>query len=329
MSAPLTLDDMQRLAARHGGRCISTDYRNIHTELRWRCVRGHEWEATPFSVRQGKWCATCAHDEHSAVWLPAMHTLARERGGKCLSETYVNSRTKLWWECHQGHTWEATPASIRVAGAWCPACAADSRKGTMNDMHALAARHDGQCLSTEYAGPTGKLRWRCAEGHEWITSPARVRNGFWCAICAKQGRRSSRLEDMHLLAASRGGKCLSDTYETSARLLRWECCRGHRWLAAPANIKGGTWCPKCARAERSNHTIGEMNEIARERGGRCLSDAYVNVTTKLEWECARGHAWSTAPMTVLAGHWCPACKYLDQCVSDEARRKYLAVAGCP
>ncbi|SDE47099.1 hypothetical protein SAMN05421548_15311 [Paraburkholderia lycopersici] len=196
-------------------------------------------------------------------------------------------------------------------------------------MRALAARHGGQCLSNEYAGPTGKLHWRCAAGHEWITSHARVRNGIWCAACTKQERRVERLGEMRALATGRGGECLSDAYGTSAQPLRWRCKRGHAWAASPANIKGGSWCPVCARAERSNHTIGEMHEIARERGGRCLSDAYVNVTTKLEWECARGHVWSTSPMAVLAGCWCPACKYLDQCVSVEAKRKYLAVARSP
>jgi hypothetical protein len=138
----------------------------------------------------------------------------------------------------------------------------------MDNIHALAARHGGQCLSTEYAGPTGKLRWRCSKGHEWITSPARVRNGFWCAICAKQRRRSSRLEEMHLLAANRGRKCLSDTYETRARLLRWQCRRGHPWLAAPSNIKGGAWCPKCARAERVRITAARWSMVSAVRAQR-------------------------------------------------------------
>jgi hypothetical protein len=181
MSHPLTLDDMQRLAGRHGGRCISASYRNTHTELRWQCARGHEWGATPFSVREGKWCAICAREEHSEAWLPAMRALARERGGQCLSETYVNSRIKLRWQCAQGHVWEATPACIRVAGSWCPVCVHDSRRRTMDDMQALAARYGGQCLSSSYTKVTGKLRWRCAQGHEWVTSPARVRNGIWCA----------------------------------------------------------------------------------------------------------------------------------------------------
>lgn len=48
-----------------------------------------------------------------------MQTLAEERGGKCLSENYFNSHTKLIWKCKYGHVWKATPINIK-RGSWCP-----------------------------------------------------------------------------------------------------------------------------------------------------------------------------------------------------------------
>ncbi len=51
-----------------------------------------------------------------------MRSIAEERGGKCLSNFYVNSQTKLLWECLKGHQWEATPNGIK-SGTWCPYCA--------------------------------------------------------------------------------------------------------------------------------------------------------------------------------------------------------------
>ena len=38
--------------------------------------------------------------------------IAQERGGRCVSSVYVNSMTKLTWECAKGHQWEAIPNSI-------------------------------------------------------------------------------------------------------------------------------------------------------------------------------------------------------------------------
>lgn len=314
---------MQQLAARHGGQCISVIYRGNRISLRWRCACDHEWEAAAISVQRGKWCPICPREARSHAWLAQMQALAAQRGGRCLSTRYINSRTKLRWQCAQRHTWDATPAATRIAGAWCPVCAHNKHRQTIDHMQALAASHGGQCLSSEYTRSTGKLRWRCAEGHEWITSAARVRNGFWCAICARHQRRSSKLEDMHTLAAGHGGRCLSRAYTSNRDSLRWRCRQGHTWSATPSSIRRGTWCPICAQADRSNHTIEEMREIARERGGLCLSGSYVNLTTKLEWQCARGHAWRTSPAVVLAGGWCPACKYMGQCITEEARRKYL------
>src|SRR2546421_12462666 len=42
-----------------------------------------------------------------------MQIIAMKRGGKCLSLEYVNSQTKLLWECKVGHRWEAIPNNIR------------------------------------------------------------------------------------------------------------------------------------------------------------------------------------------------------------------------
>ena len=50
-----------------------------------------------------------------------MHNFVSERGGKCLSPEYINNKTKLKWECAEGHTWEAIPYSVK-RGSWCRLC---------------------------------------------------------------------------------------------------------------------------------------------------------------------------------------------------------------
>ncbi|CAD6532973.1 hypothetical protein ACFQ3P_14500 [Paraburkholderia sabiae] len=207
------IDAMQALARRRGGRCVSETYVSSHGKLRWQCRNGHEWTMSPISVQAGNWCAVCLRIEHDRTWLPLMQALALRRGGKCLSDTYVNSRTKLRWQCRHGHIWEATPAGVREAGAWCPVCARARQKLTLADMQATAAERGGHCLSGTYSHVKTKLRWRCAKGHEWERSAARVRNGEWCAICAKHDRQSVALEELRELAIERSGTCLSNTYE--------------------------------------------------------------------------------------------------------------------
>jgi hypothetical protein len=48
--------------------------------------------------------------------------LAEERGGKCLSAKYVNSKTKIEWECKFKHRWFAIPNNVFNYDSWCPDC---------------------------------------------------------------------------------------------------------------------------------------------------------------------------------------------------------------
>lgn len=58
---------------------------------------------------------------------------AAEKAGKCLSNSYANVKTKLWWRCKDGHTWEAQPRKI-LEGSWCPQCARERiRKYSVDD----------------------------------------------------------------------------------------------------------------------------------------------------------------------------------------------------
>jgi hypothetical protein len=57
----------------------------------------------------------------------------------------------------------------------------------------------------------------------------------------------------------------------------------------------------------SRHSIAEMRELARHRGGTCLSKRYVNSHTCLLWRCAHGHQWEALPSTIIRGSWCAGC----------------------
>ncbi|MEH7223216.1 hypothetical protein V7112_05315 [Bacillus sp. JJ1566] len=56
---------------------------------------------------------------------------------------------------------------------------------------------------------------------------------------------------------------------------------------------------------RKKHNIENMRYLAKERGGQCLSQQYVNINTKLQWMCSNGHIFESRPVDVLRGNWCP------------------------
>jgi hypothetical protein len=50
-----------------------------------------------------------------------MKEFAESRGGKCLSTTFHDLKTKLKWRCGFGHEFEASPRLVKT-GHWCPQC---------------------------------------------------------------------------------------------------------------------------------------------------------------------------------------------------------------
>ena len=57
----LTLKEFQDIAKERRGECLSTEYKNIITKLRFRCMNGHEFEAIPNDVKfKDSWCPICS-----------------------------------------------------------------------------------------------------------------------------------------------------------------------------------------------------------------------------------------------------------------------------
>ncbi|WP_432263400.1 zinc-ribbon domain-containing protein [Cupriavidus sp. TMH.W2] len=438
--APKGLAFLHELAAQKGGTCLSTTYPGMQGLAMWRCPSGHVWQARPSNVRYGTWCPHCL-GRHQTI--KDMRALAQARGGTCLSEAYVSAVSKLVWQCSDKHVWQATPNSLRN-GSWCPHCrinygeeicrlyfealfgrpfpksrprflwtgprgvmeldgyceelklafehhgeqhyrmvpmfhrseedfaqqlrrdeeklkrcrcagvtvieipavpvltsveglprlirakladvgitpicdadlmALDLTKiydrAGLTELQQIARSKGGQLLSEAYLGDRGRLRWRCAEGHEWLSTPNNIRAGKWCAFCYGNVRRT--LDEIRAGAKQHGFTLLSDEYRGTHGKLRWRCPQGHEWEASSRRVANGeTGCPHCAGQLL---TIEDMKRRAQERGGQCLSPKYLGSTVALRWQCAKGHEFEMTPnrQSQLTGEWCSTCR-------DEARR---------
>ena len=126
------IEDMRKIAAERSGTCLSSKYIDAHSKLDWRCVVGHEWKASPSTVKAGSWCPTCFRKRLSQVKrigpLEVLIKLAERNGGKLRSEANMGSRVKHEWECEKGHRWMAKPTTVQQ-GHWCPTCAHQRRWG--------------------------------------------------------------------------------------------------------------------------------------------------------------------------------------------------------
>ena len=76
------------------------------------------------------------------------------------------------------------------------------------------------------------------------------------------------------------------------------------------DIMKRTWCKKCSIAAKK-HSIHTANELAKTRGGKCISNEidYKNSYSYLHWECEKGHQWwGRYNTTRNRGTWCQECK---------------------
>ncbi len=187
--------------------------------------------------------------------LSELKKIALSKGGICLSAYYGGIFTKCRFRCKKGHEWEAIPSSIKSGDSWCPKCKPErigdsNRKHSVEAMQALAKAKGGFFLDSEFKSVNNKHRWRCAKGHEWSIAPTDIMKGHWCRVCFREESKDT-IEEMQQIAKERGGRCLSSEYINSGEKLIWSCQYGHEWSAKPGNVKNKkSWCPKCARKKK-------------------------------------------------------------------------------
>lgn len=138
-----TIADMQALATKHNGVCLSDIYIGSQTALQWQCEKGHTWWAKPNKVQLGTWCKPCSID-NKRIKVAELQVVAHARGGQCLSADPISSTVKVQWRCAHGHEWAALPGQVKK-GSWCPQCAILARihkKGSKaRRKYEVSARH--------------------------------------------------------------------------------------------------------------------------------------------------------------------------------------------
>lgn len=62
-------------------------------------------------------------------------------------------------------------------------------------------------------------------------------------------------------------------------------------------------------------TIEKIKALAEERGGKCLSDEFINISAKLTWSCGKIHdgknihTWDQFLDPIIQGAWCQKCRH--------------------
>src|SRR4051812_26381079 len=102
METKYTLKDMNTVVMERKGICLSEEYINFWLLIKWRCTKGHEWQARfPCIKIHKRWCPHYAGNALRTI--EEARQIASSENGQCLSEKYINSSFPLLWKCSKGH----------------------------------------------------------------------------------------------------------------------------------------------------------------------------------------------------------------------------------
>lgn len=308
------LEDMQKLAAQRGGKCLSTSYESVNKKLLWECQEGHQWKTIPSVILRGGWCPNCSSGLGERI--------CREFFEQLLGHPFKKSRPQ-WLRTPNGHQMELD--------GYCPELKlAFEHQGLQHYQQIKHFDPSGTKLLKVQARDQHKRDLCQANGVILIEVPSildvlsivevksfildkLLKNGISLPFGIEQKEVDlqavycpNRLRELQAIAVKRGGTLISQQYLGISEPLEWECVKGHRFKTAPNNVKSkDSWCPTCAG--KNKKTIQDMQAVAAERGGKCLSEQYINNITSLLWECKEGHQWKARPSNVCFGTWCPEC----------------------
>jgi hypothetical protein len=298
--------------------CLDTQWAGVNGQYRFVCSKGHlSISAAALLVLRRKGCRDCELDDTT----DQLRTVAHAANVTWLEPRWLGSHQVHSFRCQQGHTWERTGAGA-LASCRCPHCDYKKPHPRGWNPHGWArlkqrvAELGGECLTLECGTPQQAYSFRCAAGHTFRTGGYAVVQGSWCTLCAREKRTRKTWLRLQDACTSRGGICLSPTYQGFNAKHFIRCAAGHEWEALCANILRGSWCIRCHLA-RPTTSLEDAQTLARGFGGRCLSSTFVKATQPLQWACEAGHCWSASLNRVYRGHWCAECNKLSRAVLKE------------
>ena len=182
---------------------------------------------------------------------------------------------------------------------------------TEQRCNALIVKKGGMRLDSQWGTVDHPIRIRCTNGHEWSATPASLMYmNSWCPECCRERKRIG-LSQVQAVAMSFGGRCLSTEYTNNQSHLEFECLEGHVFSSSTKNLLRGRWCPSCRKQWKNApgpRSFADAVAKAEKQGGQHIGSA-VNLNTKTDWICAKGHSICCSGRSILErAHLCRDCE---------------------
>jgi hypothetical protein len=314
-----SFSELQRIAQKRGGRCISKEYLGSHTHLKWQCKKGHTWLAKPTNIKSGKWCPKCRNEGLSDRFrtknaIQKYSELAKKRGGRLLTKKVPrNQGEHLKWKCQQGHVFSAKINNV-ISGKWCRTCSSGRGERIVRSVfeQVFSAPFPSSWPDwLNFKGTRRQLdgyneRLKLAFEHQGYQH---YRPGF---KASHRGYLNIKAGDKYKKAACKKRGILLVTVPEVPSITPVEKIRdvvAVQIQKRRRRLPTGFWSKEIKHDYAWNSNIYDrIKKAAEAKGGRLISKVYLGIAQRHEFECAKGHRWSTSAGNVDRNiSWCPYC----------------------
>lgn len=331
-----------------GGKALNLEiYKSNLTKLLFECEFGHRWEASWANVgrkNNARWCPTCS--KNKKLTLEFAKNIAIERKATLVSSEYVNSATKLDWICCNGHSFSMKINAINSRGQWCPYCSVWSSeeicrfyfeklfnmkftkirpswlvndRGNKMELDGISENFfDGYKIAFEH------------HGEQHYSKDANITNANYYYNFSLDQRKKDDLDKKIL--------CLKNNVfliEIPQLYKRTKLENLISLIEKECNNFGIKLQPNFSKTlidinelyvmpREKSIQLDQIIEIVENKGGKCLSDHYINSTAKLKIQCKYDHIFFASSNAIKNGRWCSTCSKRKRLTIEDMQ--YIAIS---
>ena len=304
MVKKLTYDFVKEQFEKEGYTLLSKEYKNSKTKLKYRCPVGHIHSITWNGWCGGYRCPYCAGNKKLTIGFVTEQF--EKESYVLLAKEYINSQTKLDYECPKGHRHKITWNSW-LHGVRCPYCSRDV-KPTIDFIKTSFEKEGYILLSTEYISGSTKLDCICPKNHTYSIAWTNWLSGHRCSTC--MGNKKFTFDEVINLFEKEGCILLSSAYFNSKQKLKYKCPEGHINTVSLSNWNQGARCRECQKDKIYTSFRKDLYEIEQsfisEGWGVDLS-TYKNIESKLVCVCPQNHIQTKTWKKWKKGQRCNIC----------------------
>lgn len=301
---------------------------NSGKKVWWKCIEGHEWQATIDNRNKGTGCPYCSGQKVLKGYndLQAVNPILSKEwnyernNGLTPMDVLPNSNKKVWWKCSKGHEWQTT-INNRNNGNGCPVCT--SERKTSFPEYAIAFylekyglkvihsyREQGYELDVYIPSKRIAIEYDGYFWHKNKTKKDLEKN----QKCEKNGIRLYRIrEELPSLNDSSIDYIVQKNQNDLPKILE-DVLSEIIGVRINIDLKKDAIAIENLReySEKESSILFSNPEIAKEwnyeKNGNLKPENFTpNSNKKVWWKCQKGHEWQSTIANRNIGNGCPFC----------------------